>query len=176
MLSKTNDPKERVALIQQSISNITGTFYFQTMLADFEWQVHRLAEEGLPITTSKLKEITAELYTTYYGDAVELDELYHYVWTRIPHVYRSPFYVYQYATCFASSAQIYDKMTRGSKKEKKAAKESYLILLKSGGNDYPMNQLKKAGVDLTQPQTFLAVIEQFDNLVDQLEIELQHLK
>ena len=176
MLSKTKDPKERVALIQQAISNITGTFYFQTMLADFEWQVHRLAEQGLPITTSKLKEITAELDSIYYGDAVEVDELYHYVWTRIPHIYRTPFYVYQYATCFASSAQIYDQMTEGSKKEKKAATERYLDLLKSGGNDYPMNQLKRAGVDLTQPETFVAVIEQFDDLVSQLEKELQQLK
>jgi oligoendopeptidase F len=176
MLSKTKDPKERIALIQQAISNITGTFYFQTMLADFEWQIHQLAEQGQPITTSKLKEITAELDSIYYGDAVNVDELYHYVWTRIPHIYRTPFYVYQYATCFASSAQIYDQMTNGSKKDKKATTQRYLELLKSGGNDYPMNQLKKAGVDLTQPETFLAVIEQFSGLVDQLEQELMQIK
>jgi len=105
MLSKTKDPKERIALLQQAISNITGTFYFQTMLADFEWQVHQLVEQGQPITSDKLKEITAQLDSTYYGDAVAVDELYHYVWSRIPHFYRTPFYVYQYATCFASSAR-----------------------------------------------------------------------
>lgn len=176
MLSKTKDPKERIALLQQAISNITGTFYFQTMLADFEWQVHQLVEQGLPVTTDKLKSITADLDSLYYGDAVAVDELYHYVWTRIPHFYRTPFYVYQYATCFASSAQIYDRMNQGSKKEKQVATESYLNLLKSGGNDYPMNQLKKAGVDLTQPEPFLAVIQQFDELVDQLEKEIDKLE
>jgi oligoendopeptidase F len=175
LLNQTNDPKERIALIQQSISNITGTFYFQTMLADFEWQVHQLVEKGQPVTTEKLKNITAELDSIYYGNAVSVDELYHYVWTRIPHFYRTPYYVYQYATCFASSAQIYKAMTTGSKKERKATTDRYLAMLKSGGSDYPMNQLKKAGVDLTQPETFLAVVEQFEKLVDLLEAEIDKL-
>lgn len=176
LLKQTKDPKERIALIQQSISNITGTFYFQTMLADFELQVHGLVEKGQPVTTDKLKEITAELDSIYYGNSVSVDELYHYVWTRIPHFYRTPYYVYQYATCFASSAQIYKAMTTGSKKEMKAATDRYLAMLKSGGSDYPMNQLKKAGVDLTQPEPFLAVVEQFGHLVDLLEAEIDKLE
>ncbi|RQV99593.1 MAG: oligoendopeptidase F [Calditrichaeota bacterium] len=176
MLEKSSDPYERIALVQQAISNITGTFYFQTMLADFELQIHKMVEENKPVTTEILKEVTRELDETYYGNAAVLDELYHYVWTRIPHLYRTPFYVYQYATCFASSAQIYQSLTSGSKKEKEQARELYLNLLKSGGNDYPMNQLKKAGVDLTKPETFLAVVEQFDGLVTQLEKEIEKLK
>jgi oligoendopeptidase F len=172
LLSKSQDPKERIALIQQSISNITGTFYFQTMLADFEWQVHQMVEAGKPVTTDKLREITAELDSIYYGNAVSVDELYHYVWTRIPHFYRTPYYVYQYATCFASSAQIYQDMTTGSKKDRETAKERYLNMLKSGGSDYPMNQLKAAGVDLTKPETFVAVVDQFGELVDLLEEEI----
>jgi oligoendopeptidase F len=175
LLSQSKDPKERIALIQQSISNITGTFYFQTMLADYEWQVHQLVETGQPVTTDKLKNITAELDSIYYGNAVSVDELYHYVWTRIPHFYRTPYYVYQYATCFASSAQIYKDMTTGSKKERQAATDRYLNMLKSGGSDYPMNQLKAAGVDLTRPEAFVAVVEQFGELVDQLEKEINKL-
>jgi oligoendopeptidase F len=105
-----------------------------------------------------------------------VDELYHYVWTRIPHFYRTPYYVYQYATCFASSAQIYQDMTTGSQKDRQAAKERYLNMLKSGGSDYPMNQLKAAGVDLTKPETFVAVVDQFKELVDLLEKEIVKLE
>jgi oligoendopeptidase F len=176
MLAQSSDPKERIALLQQAISNIVNTFYFQTMLADFEWQVHKLVEEGQPVTTDKLTEINARLDSTYYGQSAVIDELYNYVWTRIPHMYRTPFYVYQYATCFASSAQIYENLTGGSTKEKQAARDRYLDLLKSGGNDYPMNQLKKAGVDLTQPDTFQAVVQQFNNLVSLMEKEIDKLQ
>ncbi len=176
MLEQSTNPKERIALIQQAISNITNTFYFQTMLADYEWQVHRLVEEGKPVTTDRLTEINARLDSTYYGQAAVIDQLYNYVWTRIPHMYRTPFYVYQYATCYASSAQIYKNITSGSMKEQREARDRYLQLLKSGGDDYPMNQLKQAGVDLTQPETFLAVVQQFNDLVSLMEKEIDKLQ
>ncbi|MEO7337382.1 MAG: M3 family metallopeptidase, partial [Caldimonas sp.] len=106
-----------------------------------------------------------------YGDALVVDDFYKWTWARIPHFYRSPYYVYQYATCFASSAQLFKQMTTGSKASKQAATERYLTLLKSGGNDHPMAQLKKAGVDLTQRATVQAVVDQLDALVSQLEVE-----
>ncbi|GAB4337906.1 MAG: oligoendopeptidase F [Calditrichia bacterium] len=175
MLSKTKDPKERIALIQQAIRGITGTFYFQTLLADFEYTVHKMVENGQPITAAALNNVMKDLAQAYYGDAIEHDELLNVVWARIPHIFRTPYYVYQYATCFASSAQLYQAVTTGSKKEREAARERYLELLKSGGNDYPMNQLKKAGVDLTRPEPILAVIQQFDELVSLLERELDKI-
>jgi oligoendopeptidase F len=175
MLSKTNDPKERINLLQQAIQGITGTFYFQTLLADYEIQVHTLIETGKSVTAETLTNIMSDLFDKYYGDSVEKDDFLAYVWTRIPHMFRTPFYVYQYATCFASSAQIYNNITTGSEADRKEATEKYLSLLKSGGNDYPMEQLKKAGVDLTQPETIKAVITQFGNLVDQLEAEIKNL-
>ena len=85
---------------------------------------------------------------------------------RIPHLYNSPFYVYQYATCYASAASLLQQMN-----EDPAAVERYLELLKSGGNDYPMNQLRKAGVDLTDPGVLTAVIREFSRLVGLLESE-----
>ncbi len=175
LLEQSKDPRERIALLQQAIRGITGTFYFQTLLADFELQVHRLAEEGKPITADILNGIMEELFTAYYGDTMVHDELLDVVWARIHHIFRSPYYVYQYATCFASSAQIYDRITKGPETEREAAKEKYMTLLKSGGNDYPMEQLKKAGVDLTRPETIMAVIKQFDALVSQLEEEVARL-
>ena len=175
LLEQTRDPKERITLLQQAINGITGTFYFQTLLADFEWQAHRLVEQGQPITAKILTDTMKELYITYFADTEEEDELLYYVWARIPHIYQVPFYVYQYATCKASSAQIYKNVMQAPANRRQAETERYLTLLKSGGNDYPMEQLKKAGVDLTQKETFLAIIEQLDQLVTQLEQEIKKL-
>ncbi len=174
-LEKTNDPKERIALLQQAIRGITGTFYFQTLLADYELQVHQMVEEGKPITANVLDGIMEELYDVYYGDTIEKDDFLKSVWARIPHVFRSPFYVYQYATCFVSSAKIYNDLMKAPDSEKGELVEKYLTLLKSGGNNYPMEQLKLAGVDLTKPETMNAVIEEFARLVDKLEVELAKL-
>lgn len=175
MLSKTTDPKERINLLQQAIQGITGTFYFQTLLADYELQVHTLVEKNESVTAETLTKIMTDLYDKYYGDSVEKDEFINRVWARIPHMFRTPFYVYQYATCFASSAQIYKNINTGTEAERKEALDKYLQLLKSGGSDYPMAQLKNAGVDLTQPETIKAVISQFSLLVDKLEEEINKL-
>ena len=105
-----------------------------------------------------------------------VDDFYKYTWARIPHFFNSPYYVYQYATCFASSAQLYAAMTTGTPESRKAATERYLTLLKSGGNDHPMTQLKKAGVDLTQRATVQAVIDQMDKLVSQMETEAAKIR
>ena len=175
LLERTDDPKERIALLQQAIRGITGTFYFQTLLADFELQVHEMVEQGKPITADVLDGIMTGLFDVYYVDSVEKDEFLKSVWARIPHIYRTPFYVYQYATCFVSSAKIYNDMRKAPESEKGELVENYLRLLKSGGNDYQMEQLKLAGVDLTETETMDAVFEEFSRLVDQLEIELNKL-
>jgi oligoendopeptidase F len=176
LLEKSKDPKERIALLQQAISNIAGTFYLQTLFADFEWQIHQLVEQGQPITADILGGKMRELMNLYYGDAMINHELIDILWARIGHFFRTPYYVYQYATCYASSAQIYANiMEQQSKKAHQTAVENYLNLLKSGGNDYPYEQLKKAGVDLTQPEPILAVVKQFDELVSRLEKEIAKL-
>ena len=171
LLETTTDPKERFVLVQHAVDNIVGTFYTQVLFANFELEAHRLAEQGQPITADALKEIYSRLLHDYYGDAISQDELYRYTWARIPHFYNTPYYVYQYATCFASSAQLYKAMNTGTAAERAAVTERYLNLLKSGGSDYPMALLKKAGVDLTQRSTVQAVVDQMDELVSQLEAE-----
>ena len=176
LLAGTTDPKERFVLIQHAVDNIVGTFYTQVLFANFELEAHRLAERGEPITTDVLKEIYGRLLRDYYGDAIAPDELYRYTWARIPHFYNTPYYVYQYATCFASSAQLYKTMNTGTAAERAAVTARYLGLLKSGGSDYPMELLKKAGVDLTQRATVQAVIDQMDELVSQLEAEAARIK
>ncbi len=169
MLKHSTDPDERIVLLQHAIDNITGTFFTQVMFADYELRAHRLAEQDQPITSEILTEIYTGLLKDYYSDAVDTNPLTGTTWARIPHFFNSPYYVYQYATCFASAARLAHEIMRGNTD----ARDRYLTLLSSGGNDYPMEQLKKAGVDLSQPDTVRAVIEQLEDLVTRLENELQ---
>ena len=92
-------------------------------------------------------------------------------WSRIPHFFNSPYYVYQYATCFASAAKISRQIMAGGQGSQEA-RDRFLALLRSGGSDYPMELLRKAGVDLSQPDTVRAVVDQLDDLVTRLEHEL----
>jgi oligoendopeptidase F len=176
LLKKTSDPKERFLLLQHAVDQIVGTFYTQVVFADFELQAHKLVEQDQPVTTEVLNKLYAGLLKTYYGDALTVDEFYQWTWARIPHFFHTPYYVYQYATCFASSAQLFKGMTTGTAESKKAATDRYLTLLKSGGNDHPMAQLQKAGVDLSQRATVQAVVDQLDALVSQMETEAAKIK
>ncbi|EIQ00663.1 oligoendopeptidase F [Opitutaceae bacterium TAV1] len=171
LLAETADPKARFLLLQHAVDQIVGTFYTQVLFADFERRAHERIEKGEPVTADVLCEIYAGLLQDYYGDAIAPDDLYKFTWARIPHFYNSPYYVYQYATCFASSAHLYAAMTTGTPAGRAAATERYLTLLRSGGNDHPVEQLKRAGVDLTKRETVQAVIDQMDALVTQLEAE-----
>ncbi len=171
LLQNTTDPKERFLLLQHAVDSIVGTFYTQVLFADFELQAHKLVEAGKPITAGVLNGIYLQLLKDYYGDAVTVDDAYKYTWSRIPHFFNSPFYVYQYATCFASSAKLFKDMTTGEPTARAAATARYLELLRSGGNDHPMKQLQKAGVDLSKRETVQAVVDQMDELVSQMEAE-----
>ncbi|WP_255493978.1 oligoendopeptidase F [Cetobacterium sp. 8H] len=178
MLKKTTDSKERIALIEQAISGIVGTYYIQTLFADYEYQAHQIVESGKAITPEILNNIMSNLFSEYFGDEMSMDELQKIIWARIPHFYNSPYYVYQYATSFASSANLYNRITsdKYTAEEREASKNAYLELLKSGGNDHPMNQLKKAGVDLSKKDAFLAVSTEFNRLLDLLEEEINKEK
>ncbi len=175
MLDHATDDRERIVLLQHAIDGIVGTFYTQVLFADYEMQAHRLVEEGQPVTADVLSELYFTLLRTYYGDAMDYDDLSRITWSRIPHFFSTPYYVYQYATCFASSAQLMKQLTGGSEKDRAAAIDRYLMLLKSGGSDHPMPLLQRAGVDLSKPETVLAVVDQLDTLVTQLETAISKL-
>ncbi|MBI1875204.1 MAG: oligoendopeptidase F [Acidobacteria bacterium] len=172
MLSRTDNPLERIVLLQHAIDGIVGTFYTQVMFAHFELQAHRLVEQGRPVTADVLNEIYWSLLHEYHGDSIEYDDLARITWARIPHFFNSPYYVYQYATCFASTAQLVKQMTEGGRADRIAATERYLALLQAGGSDYPMELLKRAGVDLGRPEPVDAVVGQLDVLVARLEREI----
>lgn len=178
MLKNTTDHKEKIALIEEAIGNIMGTYYIQALFAAYEYEAHKLTEEGNPITPDVLSEIMTKLFAEYFGDSLVMDELQEIIWARIPHFFNSPYYVYQYATSFAASSRLYEKVTneKYSPEEREEARKKYIELLKSGGNNYPIEQLKLAGVNLEEKENFEAVAHEMTRLIGLLEKELKELK
>jgi oligoendopeptidase F len=168
LLSQATDRTERMVLLQHAIDNITSTFYTQVMFADFELEAHARVERDEAITADVLNGLYKERFEAYYGDSVDTEDLTPVTWARIPHFFNAPYYVYQYATCFASAARLAAEIT-GAGNQREAARARYLELLAAGGNDHPMTLLKNAGVDLGEPSTVKAVVDQLSALVDRLE-------
>lgn len=176
MIKNATDPNEKISLLVQAIENIYGTFYTQSMFAEFEYKAYSMVENSQPLNSEVVGNLYNEVYESYLGETIERSEDDKYYWSRIHHFLSRYYYVYQYATSFSASSKIYAEVKNAkNKKERKAAQDKLLTLLKSGGNDYPVNQLAKAGIDMTTPETFKAVVNQFSELVDQLEQELKAL-
>ncbi|MGH9383838.1 MAG: oligoendopeptidase F [Vicinamibacterales bacterium] len=172
MLQRARTREERIVLLQHAIDGIVSTFYNQVLFADFELEAHRLVEHDQPITSDALDGIYARLLNEYWCDTLSPDARAEHTWLRIPHFFQSPYYVYQYATCFASTAKLIKEVGHPSADIRSAAVTRYLDLLRAGGSDHPMELLKRAGVDLSEPSTVRAVVEQLDGLVTRLEAEL----
>jgi oligoendopeptidase F len=168
LLASVTDTQERIVLLCHAIDNITSTFYTQVLFADFELAAHLKVEQDEPVTAEVLNALYRERFEGYYGDSADLEELTPITWARIPHFFNSPYYVYQYATCFASAARLAREITAGGAAGADARRR-YLDLLAAGGSDHPMTLLKNAGVDLSEPSTVEAVVAQLDRLVEQLE-------
>jgi oligoendopeptidase F len=168
-LATATDRDEQIVLLQHAIDNITSTFYTQVLFADFELAVHTLVEQDEPVTADVLNGLYKERFDAYYGTAVDLEELTPLTWARIPHFFNTPYYVYQYATCFASAAKLAREITTGPDAGREEARRRYLDLLGAGGSDHPMTLLKAAGVDLAEPSTVQAVVDQLEDLVTRLE-------
>ena len=172
MLERARSREERAVLLQHAIDSIASTFYTQVMFADFELQAHRLVEQDRPVTADGLNQIYSTLLGEYYGDVLDEEPVSRVTWARIPHFFSTPYYVYQYATCFASTARLMQDLRAGEEARRREGVSRYLSLLRAGGSDYPMNLLARAGVDLSRPETVRAVSVELDTLVGKLEAEL----
>lgn len=161
---------DKIALLQRAIDDIMATFYRQTLFAIYELETHKLIETNQPITADVLSGIMISLYKEFYDLDITQEEVKQYVWAYIPHLFYTPFYVYQYATSFAASLKIYEDV----KHQIPGAFDRYIGLLKSGGSKFPVDQLKEAGVDLTKKDAFIAVSNRLSELVDQLALELEN--
>jgi oligoendopeptidase F len=162
LLKNETDPDLRKHLLNHFIDQFKGTFFTQVMFAEFEKKTHEMAEQGIPLNVEVFNQTYEELFREYNGDEVVFDEEVKYGWSRIPHFYR-PFYVYKYATGFASAIHLATKILEGDK----STLDSYLEFLKSGSSDYPLELLKKTGVDLTTPAPIENSLKRFAELVEE---------
>jgi oligoendopeptidase F len=170
MLKETESKQEKIYLLQTYLDQFRGSFFRQASFADFEMQAHAMVESGSGLTKESLNKLYADVYQTYYGDAVNADPLNASEWSRIPHFLRNDnFYVYQYATSFAAATALAKMILE----EGEPARERFLTMLKSGSNDYPIELLKKAGVDMTTPQPVYDTLAVFEGLVAELEQALE---
>lgn len=165
LLSISKTKENKIVLLETAINRIMSTFYRQTLFATYEYLANERVAKGEPITSDALSQIMVDLYKHYYDIDIR-EEIYKpYVWAYIPHLFHTPFYVYQYATSYSASFKIYSDV----KANKPHAMENFKAMLKSGGSQYPVDQAKLAGADLTTKVPFIAVVERLNELLDQLE-------
>ncbi|HHY82674.1 MAG TPA: oligoendopeptidase F [Clostridiales bacterium] len=164
LLNTLEDSKQKAYILNHYLEQFRGTVYRQTMFAEFEKIVHGMAESGQPLTCESMSKVYKDLNVKYYGPDMVVDDEISMEWMRIPHFYRA-FYVYQYSTGFCAAAALASQIL----KEGSPAVERYINFLSSGGSDYPINLLKKAGVDMTTTQPVSTALKNFSSLVDRLE-------
>lgn len=164
LLKKTTDPKEKMYLLTYYADQFRTTVFRQTMFAEFEKIVHARAEEGESLTPQDLCDIYYDLNVKYYGKDMVVDKEIAMEWARIPHFYTS-FYVYKYATGFSAATSFAKQILD----EGQPAVDRYLGFLKSGGSDYSINILKKAGVDMSTPEPIEQAMSVFEDLIEQME-------
>ena len=164
MLDATADKKEKMYLLNHYMESFRGTIFRQAMFAEFEKIIHEKAEAGESLTAELLSSIYHELNVTYYGEDIIIDDYIDIEWARIPHFYTS-FYVYKYATGLSAAISLSNKVL----KEGQPALDKYLNFLKCGNSDYPIELLKKAGVDMTSPEPIEEALKVFENVLEQFE-------
>jgi oligoendopeptidase F len=163
LLKRVTDPKEKMYLLTYYADQFRTTVFRQTMFAEFEKIIHEKTEQGESLTPQAYSEIYYNLNKQYYGDMV-IDQEIEMEWARIPHFYTS-FYVYKYATGFSAATSFAKQILD----EGQPAVERYLGFLKSGGSDYSLNILKRAGVDMSSPEPIRQAMSVFASLLDQME-------
>ncbi|MBU8933819.1 MAG: oligoendopeptidase F [candidate division Zixibacteria bacterium] len=164
LLKKAADDRDRLYLLNRYLDNTWGTFFNQVMYGRFELKIHQEIEGGGALSPDMMSTLWKELTRKYYGPDMTIDEFSPLKWSRIPHFYLN-FYVFQYATSYAASQAILNKVTSGED----GIIDRYLELLSSGGNDYPIEQLKKCGVDMSTPAPVDATLKYFAQQVDELD-------
>ncbi|MDQ7096015.1 oligoendopeptidase F [Desulfosporosinus sp. PR] len=164
LLAQTKDAKLLAYLVNHYLEQFRGTIFRQTMFAEFEKKTHAIVEEGGALTADQFSDIYRGLNSQYYGEDIVLDPEIALEWARIPHFYNS-FYVYKYATGFSAAIAF----ARAILKEGQPAVDRYLQFLSGGSSDYPIELLRKAGVDMETPEPVREALQVFSGLVERLE-------
>jgi oligoendopeptidase F len=164
MISNANSDQEKEWFLSELLETIRTTIYRQALFSEFELELHKLAEAGVPITAEKLNTIYGDLIRAYYGPDYVMDENDNMEWAYIPHFYYK-YYVFTYATGLSSGIAFADKIV----KEGGPAREAYLSMLKGGSSKPPLVLLQEAGLDLTKPAAIESALQLFDKTINQLE-------
>lgn len=167
MLKDIKDNDTRLSLLMNYLDNLKGTLFRQTQFAEFELKIHEKAEQGEPLTGEALTALYADILKKYYGHdqgVCKIDDRVTFEWGYIPHFYYN-FYVYQYATSFTASTALAEKVL----KKEPGAVQRYLQFISSGGSDYPIELLKKAGVDMTTSDPFIQTIAAMNRAMDEID-------
>jgi oligoendopeptidase F len=171
MLKEIKDDDTRLSLLMNYLEAIRVTLFRQTQFAEFELRIHEKAERGEPLTGDILSELYGEILKKYYGHdkgLCHIDDLYAVEWAYVPHFYYN-FYVYQYSTSFTASTALAEKVLN----KEAGAVEKYIEFISSGGSDYPIDLLKKAGVDMTSPEPFGKTMVAMNRTMDEIEAILE---
>lgn len=163
MLKNTTDKNEKLYLLNHFLEGFRGTLFRQTMFAEFEHDIHQRMQKGEALTSESLTKIYYDLNKKYFGDEVVSDEEIGLEWARIPHFYMN-YYVYQYATGYSAATALANKILN-----EEGAVNRYLDFLKAGNSDYPIEVLKKAGVDMTSKQPILDALDVFEERLTEME-------
>ena len=164
LLNNLESDQERLFVLNHFLEGFRGTVFRQTMFAEFEHDIHVRAQNGEPLTADKYTEIYYDLNKKYFGNNMVIDKPIGYEWARIPHFYMT-YYVYQYATGYAAATSLANQILT----EKGPAVERYKNYLKAGSSDYPIEVLKKAGVDMTKKQPIEEALNVFEEKLDEFE-------
>lgn len=167
LLKIIDDKKKKQYILNHYLEQFRGTVFRQTMFAEFEKIMHANTEKQIPLTSESLSVIYHDLNVKYYGKEIIVDKQIDLEWARIPHFY-SAFYVYKYALGFSAAAALSEKIIN----KESGAVDRYLEFLSSGGSDYPIELLKKAGVDMSSPEPVDRALKIFSGLVDDMAASL----
>jgi len=170
LLEEVEDDATRFAILNHFLDGFRGTVFRQTQFAEFEHAIHKADQEGQVLTSEFLNELYADLNENYYGLKKEDNPQIQYEWARIPHFYYD-YYVFQYSTGFSAASALAEKIVHGSQEDK----DKYLDYLKAGNSDYPLNVIKKAGVDMEKEDYLNAAFAVFERRLDEFEALVEKL-
>ena len=170
LLEEVEDDATRFAILNHFLDGFRGTVLRQTQFAEFEHAIHKADQEGQVLTSEFLNELYADLNEKYYGLKKEDNPQIQYEWARIPHFYYD-YYVFQYSTGFSAASALAEKIVHGSQEDK----DKYLDYLKAGNSDYPLNVIKKAGVDMEKEDYLNAAFAVFERRLDEFEALVEKL-
>ena len=170
LLQEVQDDETRFAILNNFLDGFRGTVFRQTQFAEFEHAIHQADQNGEVLTSEFLNNLYADLNQEYYGLSKEDNPQIQYEWARIPHFYYN-YYVYQYSTGFAAASALAEKIVHGSQDDR----DRYIDYLKAGKSDYPLNIMRKAGVDMEKEDYLNDAFAVFERRLDEFEALVEKL-